>query len=43
MIADGANPKAPKADKKSKNKFNNFSQRDYDMDAIENALLHKNQ
>ena len=38
MIAQGANPK-PEKTEKSKNKFNKFSQRDYDMDELERQLL----
>ena len=43
MIAQGVNPKPQKAqEKKYNNKFNNFSQRDYDMDELEKALISRN-
>jgi plasmid replication initiation protein len=40
MIQNGANPKAPLDNNdKAKNKFNNFKQRDYDMDELERKLI----
>ena len=40
MIEQGATPKAPaKEEKKGKNSFHNFSQRETDMDELEKKLL----
>ena len=39
MIAQGTSLKPVKGKEKSKNKFNNFSQRDMDMDELERKLL----
>ncbi len=41
MIEQGTNNKSHKQPGKQKNEFNNFSQRDYDMKEIEDALLNK--
>ncbi|SES91896.1 Protein involved in initiation of plasmid replication [Pseudobutyrivibrio sp. C4] len=39
MIEKGATAKISSNDKKKKNNFNNFSQRDYDMDELEKKLI----
>ena len=39
MIEKGATAKISSNDKKTKNNFNNFSQREYDMDELEKKLI----
>lgn len=41
MIEQGASVNSPKGAEKQKNSFNNFSQRDYDMEELEKKLINK--